>query len=453
MIFPSISYASFVNSYLKKFCWLPYCPKSFARAVVFSLTILQLGTGVGSAQDSLRIAAIVNDDAISVYDLESRLTLLLQVSNIPDSTKSRKYFGPIVLRNLIDESIKRSEAKRVEIEVTQKELEARMVQFEKEHKISSGMLERHLKNIGLDKATVEEKLETDIAWIKLVQRFFGPIHTVTDQEIDDVITDIEKNKGKPEFLVSEIFLASKDESKETSVTAQGLRLLNEIRNGAPFHSIARNFSQSASAAVGGDVGWVRLNHVEKPLAQLLTSLKPGHISNLTKVIGGYKIILLRKKRITRGRLDERSKSSSIVSLYQIIFPIPKNASPELIKKARNGIIEKTRNIRSCSAMEKTAKNNKLSQHGSLGPINEERLASKLRSQISSLADSTPSQPILVKDGLLVAMVCNRKTSNNTDPDTRYREAIRKKLFETRLLRSAQKHLRDLRRSAFIDIRI
>ena len=119
MIFPSSSYARFVNSYLKKLYWLPYWPKSFARAVVFSLIILQLGTGAASAQDSLRIAAIVNDDAISVYDLESRLTLLLQLSNIPDSTKSRKHFGPIVLRNLIDESIKRSEAKRVEIEVTQ----------------------------------------------------------------------------------------------------------------------------------------------------------------------------------------------------------------------------------------------------------------------------------------------------------------------------------------------
>tara|TARA_B100001123_G_scaffold428450_1_gene545480 strand:- start:573 stop:1934 length:1362 start_codon:yes stop_codon:yes gene_type:complete len=453
MIFASSLYAKFVNSFFKNFFWLPCWPKFSAAAMIFSLTVLQLGTGVGLAQDSLRIAAIVNDDAISVYDLESRLTLFLRLSNIPDSTKSRKYFGPIVLRNLIDESIKRSEAKRAEIEVSQKELEARMVQFEKEHKISSGMLERHLKNIGLGKATVEEKVETDIAWIKLVQRFFGPKHTVTDQEIDDVITDIEKNKGKPEFLVSEIFLASADKSKETSVTAQGLRLLNEIRNGAPFRAIARNFSQSASAAVGGDLGWVRLNHVEKPLAQLLSSLKPGHISNLTKVVGGYKIILLRKKRVTRGRLDERTKSSSIVSLYQMLFPIPRNTSSELIKTVRNGIREKTRNIRSCAAMEKTAKNNKLSQHGPLGPINEERLASKLRSLISNLADSTPSQPILVKNGLLVAMVCNRKTSNNLDPETRYREAIRNKLFEKRLLRSAQKHLRDLRRSAFIDIRI
>ena len=45
------------------------------------------------------------------------------------------------------------------------------------------------------------------------------------------------------------------DNKNKSVAAQGFRLLNEIRGGAPFHSIARNFSQSATAAVGGDLGW------------------------------------------------------------------------------------------------------------------------------------------------------------------------------------------------------
>ena len=38
-------------------------------------------------------------------------------------------------------------------------------------------------------------------------------------------------------------------------------------------------------------------------------------------------------------------------------------------------------------------------------------------------------------------------------EKQYRESIRNRLFEKRLLRSAQKHLRDLRRNAFIDIRI
>ena len=62
-----------------------------------------------------RIAAIVNDDVVSVQDLNDRLGLVLLTSRIPDQERARARLSQQVLRGLVEETLQLQEATRLSI--------------------------------------------------------------------------------------------------------------------------------------------------------------------------------------------------------------------------------------------------------------------------------------------------------------------------------------------------
>ena len=70
----------------------------------------------------MRIAAVVNDEVISLLDLVSRLRMVLMSSNIPDSAEARHRTESQVLRLLVDEKLQLQEAKKQNIVATDDEI-------------------------------------------------------------------------------------------------------------------------------------------------------------------------------------------------------------------------------------------------------------------------------------------------------------------------------------------
>src|SRR5581483_10869810 len=54
------------------------------------------------SQEMLRIAAVVNDEVISLLDVNARIRLLLLTLNQPESVEAFRQLYPQVLRSLID---------------------------------------------------------------------------------------------------------------------------------------------------------------------------------------------------------------------------------------------------------------------------------------------------------------------------------------------------------------
>jgi len=63
--------------------------------------LILVGAATAAAQET-RIAAVVNDDMISLGDLEARIRLILLSSQLPDNEQVRQRVTPQVLRTLID---------------------------------------------------------------------------------------------------------------------------------------------------------------------------------------------------------------------------------------------------------------------------------------------------------------------------------------------------------------
>ncbi len=73
-------------------------------------------------QDLQRIAAIVNDDIISFFDLDARVTFMIASTNAPNTPETHKRFQQQVLKTLIDERLQKQEASKNNVKVTEQEI-------------------------------------------------------------------------------------------------------------------------------------------------------------------------------------------------------------------------------------------------------------------------------------------------------------------------------------------
>ena len=104
--------------------------------------------------------------------------------------------------------------------------------------------------------TFAKQVGVQLVWQKLVNARYGADIFIADQQIDETIARLKAGADKPQFLVSEIYLAVDKPEDDVAVRGAAERILQQAKQGAPFATIAGQFSQSPSAASGGDIGWV-----------------------------------------------------------------------------------------------------------------------------------------------------------------------------------------------------
>ena len=141
------------------------------------------------AQGGLRIAATVNDEMISVLDVESRLTLSIYLSKLDNNLKTRNRLAPQILRNIIDDRLKLQEIRKNKIKVSQAEVLSGLRQWERRAGLSKGATSELAQRLGIDKAAIAERVEMSVGWQKLMRKLFLPTVSFSEQEIDDIVSE------------------------------------------------------------------------------------------------------------------------------------------------------------------------------------------------------------------------------------------------------------------------
>lgn len=249
-----------------------------------------------TAQDALRIAAVVNDEVITGLDLAVRTRMAMLSAQLPDTPEMRNRAARQVLRAMIDERLMLQEAARQNITVQQSELDAELSKLAERNGVTLDQFGPYLQQNGVLLEPLADQLRASLAWTKLVNRQLRPRAVVSEEDIDEVLRQAEANKGQPQRRVSEIFLAVGQTAEEEEVRRGAERLIEQIRGGAPFSAIAAQFSESATAAVGGDVGWVLPGQLPPEVDEALQSMSEGEIAGPIRAAGGYYILQLRGQR-------------------------------------------------------------------------------------------------------------------------------------------------------------
>ena len=403
-------------------------------------------TVFGNRDPNVRTAtAIVNGTIITQTDVDQRLALVVAANGgkLPDEEKERLRLQ--VLRNLIDETLQIQEAAAQKIEIAQEEVEQTYQRVAANFKKSPKAFSQFLREQGSSEASIKRQIQGENAWRRVLSRRVEPFVAVSDEEVNAIISRLNAAKGANEFHVGEIFLSATPESM-ADASANAERIIDQIRKGASFPAYARQFSEASTAAVGGDLGWVRAEQLPEQLAAVVAGLSPGQISSPILVPGGYSIILLIDKRQVLGT-DPRD---AILALKQLTIAFPAGMTQAQATPKVEAFARALQSLQGCGKADEVA-----ATVGADLVNNDQVKVRDLPPQLQDLmlnlqvGQATPPFGSLA-DGVRALVLCGRDDPQPASGPSF--EQIQSQIEQERVNRRAQRYLRDLRRDAVIEYR-
>jgi peptidyl-prolyl cis-trans isomerase SurA len=409
-------------------------------------TALMVIASTAYAQDLMRIAAVVNDQVISVFDLETRINMAITSSNLENGEEIRRRLATPALRSLIDEALQTQEAERQGIRVSERDMEVALEQIAANNGVEPGGLANYLRQLGISLSTVESQIRAQIAWGKYINQRIRPTIDISEDEIDHELERFLENEGRPEYLVSRISLYFDAQSTEAEILETADSLVTQLRDGASFAAIAAQFSQDSMARNGGDLGWLQEGQSRPQFDAVLATMERGAISAPIRLLDGVHILQLREKRTGSSRVDDAVE----VYLSQILIPAEPNEAPGAASARLATAQTISDSVSGCEALNARGDELESSLSGDVGWVKLRDLPEEFRDAVGALAVGQASDPMTTGAGVHVLMACERR-----DPSAEIdmRDVIYERIASQRLAIIERRLLRDLRRAAFVDLRI
>ncbi len=394
--------------------------------------------------DVQQIVAVVNDDPISLYDLKQRVLLFMISSGARQfSQEEQKYLNQQAIQSLIDDMLKIQEAEKYKTVISKRELDQSFNSYAQQMRVTPQQLEQQLNQAGIRKESMLKQIEASLAWEQIVGGLLMPQVSISDEEIYSIIDRMNNNKGQYEYHPLEIFLLVSDNEKkeETRIAAQ--KIVEQLKNKASFQVMARQFSQSTTSAVGGDLGWLMKSQINAEIITALEKMEIGEISEPIETEDGFYILQLTGKR----QILTASKTDSQVELQHLFFEVSDKAQEDELSALEKSINAAVTKIENCEELEEQGKKLGAKETGSLGNLAISELPKNLHQPLLDVEVGHATKPIKEKGGYRVFVVCDRKEPVIRLPDY---DSVERKLSQQRVGLIARRHLRDLRRDAIID---
>ena len=394
----------------------------------------------------LRVVARVNDDAITDFDLSQRVLFAIKTSGLQDSPELRQRMAPQMLRQMIDERLQVSDSKKLGVKPTEAEIQNRYAEIERAAGLGRGQFRQYLQSVGVAPDIASQQIEAQIAWAKIIRRKVRSQVDVSEAEIDDAMNRMRSNVGKTETRVAEIFVPvdRADSVEEGKRSAD--RIMEQLRRGAPFAAVAQQFSQGASAAAGGDLGWVLPGALDPSLDAALDRIQPRTFSEPIRSASGWHILYVVDRRPFAAARPDDVK----LNLVQMTLALPSNASPDETSRATAEAQKAMAGVRQCSDLHVQSRQTKGSTSGDLNGVRVGDLAAnpQMYEQLPRLPIGGTAGPFRVAEGLQVVALCSKSGGDGLPT----RDAISQQLLIQKLDAAGRRYMRDLRRQATIDIK-
>jgi peptidyl-prolyl cis-trans isomerase SurA len=361
-----------------------------------------------------------------------RANLLLVSAGIDAPTDElRQRARSQALRDLVDERLQLQEAKNFKVEIKPEEVDQRLADIARQNNTTSDGFVASLRASGVDISTLRAQIQAEMAWNRLMSGLYGSRLRVSNQEVADTQARLAESATRPQYLLSEIFLAADTEQEFADAQAGAMRLLEQMQRGAPFPLVARQFSAAPSAAAGGDIGWLPDAEIPPELQPVVRQLQPGQVSLPVRTQTGVYIVALRDQRP-----GQPAGANSRVTLRQITAPV---ASRAALERAR-------RRISGCGGLDQLVASVSGAAVADLGQVSESDLSDTVRNQIAEIEPGSPAPIDVAGDQVAFLVVCARESAG---PGVPTRREIEDRLFDQELAMLSDRYLRNLRREATI----
>jgi peptidyl-prolyl cis-trans isomerase SurA len=389
--------------------------------------------------------AIVNGHVITGTDVAHRVALLTNASDseLPESELQR--VREQVLRNLIDETLQIQEAQAQEVQVPRAEINSTYARVASQNfGQNQEAMDAYLISIGSSPVSLKRQIEGELSWQRLLGRNVRPFINVSEEEVNEVIKRLEESRGAEEYRIGEIFLSATPESA-AAVEQNGIRIVEQLGQGASFVGYARQFSEATTAATGGDLGWIRLPQLRSPqLEEIVSQMQAGQLVGPVAIPGGFWIVYLIDKR----QVLTADPRDAVLSLKQISIGFEPGESEAAAAQRVQAFQTGVDGIRGCGDADGAA-----AAMGATIVTNDEIRVRSLPEQLQNavlqlqVGQATPLFGS-VEDGVRVLLLCGRDTSQAASGPNF--DQMMAELEDDRVGKRAQRYLRDLRNDAYIE---
>ena len=309
----------------------PAKPKIWEPAVIHAETD-------DSDADSDGVAAVINDFAVSDYEVRQRLNLFLATSGIqPKGDELTRIRGQIITQ-LENEKLELNEAIKKHITVAPSEVDNQINHMLGENHVTIEQLREVLANAGASEDSLRRQLTAQLAWQKTVQQEYEDRINITPEEVNAELERYAEGADKPHYLVSEIFFQVDNPDKDADALKDAQSVEEQLKAGGNFGMIAHQFSQSPSAAAGGDIGYVYDGQLAPELNAALKKMAVNTVSEPIRSIGGYYILALRGRQEPLGTKIDAPKqdaisADSVLPLARLLLPLGAASTKDMVDSA------------------------------------------------------------------------------------------------------------------------
>lgn len=246
------------------------------------------------AETVSRIAAVVNGDIITTYQLDQALNAQLAKSEKRPSPAQVGALRKELLSRLIEEELVQQRIRALRLQVSDEEVENAVLDVQKQNKLTREQLEQAVQAQGLTFAAYRENLRKQILRYKLVGQEVRSKVDVPEREVRDYYrAHLDEYRLPPTVTLSAITFpvpekaGAAERESIRSVAREALRLLRE---GNALDEVA-NLYRDTLGATGGPLGTFVEMELTPEFAAAIQGIDKGGLGSLAET--GQAIVLLR----------------------------------------------------------------------------------------------------------------------------------------------------------------
>lgn len=411
------------------------------------------------AEELDSIAAIVNSEAITCYQIEEDKKILAQqIRQSGDGAlPSDVLLMERALEGRISQTLQQQEATALGITVSDEEIDKAMADIESKNNIPAGQLAEALKAQNIDIDDYRETMRERLLNGKVINIAVRSKLSISEESMREYYRKHLKNpKPVREVKLSQIFIALPSSPSSADVLKAEKRAnstYTKLMNGADFRKTIAIVSDGPKAKQGGDMGWFFSGGIAQPFEEVF-SLPVGGMTKPIRSPVGFHILKVMDERITQPKLG---KSYDEVHARHILIKLPDGSSQATEAKIRYRASTIAEELENSSDEEFATRAKEVSQGpsadrgGDLGWFRKGQMVAAFEDAAFAMKEGETSGVVETPFGLHIIRVVARR---HVDPNAFevHHDRIQEALTNAEMQNQVPRWIASLKAKAVIDIK-
>jgi peptidyl-prolyl cis-trans isomerase SurA len=402
-----------------------------------------------------RIIAVVNDEAITAFELRARLaTVERQLRGQNVQLPPREVLERQLLERMITDRVQLQFARETGLRISDIELDAAMRRIADGNRLSLQDFRAALERDGVAWVKFREEIRDEILLSRVRDREVESRINVSDGEIDNYLANPDQggSAGNIEVQTAHIVLRVPEQASPDQLMRIGARAqaaLDQIRRGENFAKVAASYSDAPDGLSGGAMGARPLDSLPALYADAVKNLKPGEVSDILRSPAGFHLVMLIAR--TGATSPKGAVALKQTRARHILIKVNEIVSEAEARRKLVALKERLDNGADFADLARLHSNDlSAAKGGDLGWLYQGDTVPDFEKAMDALKLNQTSEPVQSPFGFHLIQVLERRTEDATAE--RQRLAARQVLRERKSDEAYQDWVRQMRDRAYVEYR-